>query len=176
MIIEVDLEKLDKHGLSPNDYIALFLKADNVDCNYPIDMSYMQKQGYIKITDEGFDLRKPALALLNRKIEADSVEMWIEDWRGLFPRMQINGYPVRGSKEGCLRKMKTFLKRNDFTKEEIYRATCEFIEAKRKVNFAFMTQAHYFIEKDGISLLASLCENVRMGDTQSTEDVFNRFV
>lgn len=157
MLIEIDTERLHELSLTPNDYVALFLKSMEISCEYPLNLNELQRQGYIKITDVGFDLRPKGKELfLDHRSTA--VLDWIDSYRELFPKGKTpDGYPYKGDKEGCIRKMKAFMKKYPYSKEEILEATVGFIEAKRKKNFEFMTLAHYFIEKEGVSLLAALC-------------------
>lgn len=157
MLVEIDTERLHELSLTPNDYVALLLRSVEIPCDYPINLTGLQKEGYIKITDVGFDLRPRGRELFSAPKSADILD-WIDSYRELFPKGRTpDGYPYKGDKEGCIRKMKAFMKKYPYSKEEILEATVGFVEAKRKKNFEFMTLAHYFIEKEGVSLLAALC-------------------
>lgn len=92
----------------------------------------------------------------------ENVKDWIEEWRNLFPKgIKSGGYPLRGSKKGCLRKMKKFLKENPtITKDEIFHATEKYLNERKKENYEYTKVADYFIEKDNMSLLHSYIENL----------------
>lgn len=91
-----------------------------------------------------------------------TAEEWIEDYRNKFPKGILTGNrPVRGDKQGCLKKMNTFLKANpETTKEQIFEATDLYIQKSKANGYDRMTCADYFIEKNGASMLSSYLENL----------------
>ena len=95
-----------------------------------------------------------------RSIALNDVDGWIESWRNLFPRgIKTGGYPVRGTRNGCLKKMKKFVKSNpDTTLDHIFNATKRYIEERRQYKYSYMKLADYFIEKEGGSMLESYLE------------------
>lgn len=97
----------------------------------------------------------------NKLIKLD-LKKFVDEYRELFPKgNNYNGYPYRGDRQGCLKKMARFIKLNpDYTPEIIIAATNKYINEKKKDNYDFMHLAHYFIEKNGVSLLGSFCEHI----------------
>lgn len=57
--------------------------------------------------------------------------------------------------------MKKFCKKYpDFTKEIVLKATSDYIDYYRMRNWGYVSLAHYMIDKNGISILASQCEMI----------------
>lgn len=85
---------------------------------------------------------------------------WIDDWYDLWPKgVKSGGSYVRTSKDGCLRKMKRFLiKHPQYDKFDIMKATRNYISSFALNNYAYIKLAPYFIEKDGVSILAGELE------------------
>lgn len=118
--------------------------------------------------------------ILNKNSDKNNVANWIDEWRMLFPEgKNFAGYPYRGDRGGCLKKMIAWCNSNpQYTKEAIFSATKEHIRRYRG-NYTYLQQAHYFISKDGISTLLAICEfdktiglnkNTR-GDVGQSEDI-----
>lgn len=91
-----------------------------------------------------------------------TAEEWIEDYRNKFPKGILTGNrPVRGDKQGCLKKMNAFLKANpEITKEQIFAATDLYVQKSKANGYDRMTCADYFIEKNGASMLSSYLETL----------------
>ena len=53
-----------------------------------------------------------------------------------------------------------FLKIRKYTKKQIFEATQNYIDRKAKENYSYMMKAEYFIEKDGVSTLATEIDNL----------------
>lgn len=97
---------------------------------------------------------------------------WIDEWREIFPKGKKQGsLPLRGDRMAIRKKMTKFMKTYDFTTEEIINATKQYIREQERDNFNYTKVAHYLIEKDGVSTLASICEAFREGPT-TTSDVW----
>lgn len=182
MKIEIDTDWLKAHhNLRPDEFYFLYCKVHDL----PLDLwtslvpSSLEKLGLIekiKVNSTNLDAyiasdackalfyslenKGITFSAINARIE---IEKWIEEWRELFPQgISSGGYAVRGDKQGCLKKMKKFLSNHpELNKEDIFRATKDYIETKRRTNWQYMKLAHYFIEKDGVSELAALCESTK---------------
>lgn len=152
----------------------------NVREGFKMSLEHLHRSGYINIEDyrnSHGDVNQ--IYLLDKgRLNNDNerpVEEWIDEWRKLFPKgVRTGGYPVRGSRKGCLKKMRSFLKnRSDVSPEDIFKITERYVESKRKVGFNYMKIADYFIEKDGFSPLESMIdEGVEEPRTQSfTENI-----
>jgi len=101
------------------------------------------------------------------------VEEWIDDYRELFPKsVTSGGYPVRGDRKACIKKMQQFIKENPeySNKELILNATRSYINRKELENFRYMKLAHYFIMKDKVSSLASECEMILESEINSDKN------
>lgn len=186
VIIELDLSTFltistDNKQFGMFDFILLeSLRQDREDAFQLIEkhpfskrlihskLNYLESIGFIKIIDEEVedswwekvDLKQAYLNLFPVK-RKDDVEEWIELWRSKFPAgVRSGGYPVRGDKQGCIQKMRVFVKKYKYPKDVIFAATDKYIEAKEKERWAFMQLAHYFISKNGQSTLAMFCEEV----------------
>lgn len=102
---------------------------------------------------------------LEKVIDPNDVESWIDEWIDIFPRgLKSGGRLLRGDKISCLRKMRVFIKEYPYTREVILQATRNYIESKRSEGFAYTRCAVYFIYRidgsraDKISDLASWCD------------------
>lgn len=168
MKITIDLERLSRLNLSPNHFCYLYCKHYGLGYSFTgiiddSDLEHLAGEGYIKIVEDLVILRAKALNLFKVEDELNDVSSWIDTWREIFPvGVKSMGYAVRGDRTGCIKKMRAFLKQYpDFDKELIFNATKIYVDAKRKEKWSYMQLAHYFIEKDGISNLAALCEDLK---------------
>lgn len=187
MIVEINVEKLLDYNIDWNQYMFLqfiyqqqqamfdtyigsfdkFFNKDSLD--YLVNLGYLQltteKLGYrfsnMKVSEQFINhfIEKPFIS----KVAKEKVEDWIDEWYELWPKgIKSGGYLVRSDKNGCLNKMKKFVKLNpDFSKEIIIRATKDYINHLRMSNFAFIQLAHYYIFKNDISNLAGACESIK---------------
>lgn len=179
MKIMMNLEKLKNLNLTPNDYVYLVLLNQKQKCYFKHNIFNLESLGYIKesIDEDGKSeviLRTPAKVLLKSMgvNNEEDIEAFVERYRALFPTgVKTAGLPVRGDKQGCIKKMKAFKAKYDYTDEEILEAVRVYLAIKKKDNWRATTTAHYFIEKDGVSILASMCEDIRSnGSKMPSED------
>jgi len=169
MELSIDLEKLKRLNLAPTMYVILFGLYNEIDLHTIVNEStdinscikILERDGWLKITDSGYILRKPAIDLLKVHKEYLKVKEWIQEWRNLFPMgVKSGGRPVRGDSKSCLSKMTVFVKDEKIDKERIFEATKIYIDEKKKENYSFMICADYLISKDNVSLLRSLVEDL----------------
>lgn len=143
------------------DYL---LKNDSV-CT--ISMNLLKKRGIVIIAgNEHYVTSKEIKGmLLGSEAESIKVTDLVDQYRDLFPKgTNRDGYPYKGDKQGCVKKMNRFIKLNpEFTPDVILQATQKYINEKRKDNFNYMHLAHYFIEKNGVSALSAFCEQILEG-------------
>lgn len=101
--------------------------------------------------------------VLNTKPEPEEdIEDFVEEYRQLFPPhiKTEDGKPIRGDRKGCIKNMKWFFQEYpEFSRDEIMQSTKKYIYEKRLRGFGYMSQANYFIKKDGASQLAAFCED-----------------
>tara|TARA_Y100000310_G_scaffold245879_1_gene250920 strand:+ start:3485 stop:4048 length:564 start_codon:yes stop_codon:yes gene_type:complete len=180
--MEVDIDLLVENNLTPDEYVFLYYlaKSQIYSVNLVTDYEKLEKAGLIKIGDRIY-IRKKGSDLINTKRSEviktapleDTVAVWIDNWRSLFPQgVKTAGYAIRGTRGGCAKKMKKFMREHkEVTKEQIFKATELYVEEKRRVRYAYMRIADYFIEKDGGSLLESYVEQLSNNETSSDERV-----
>jgi hypothetical protein len=182
--MEVNIKMLVEHCLSPNEYVYLYYLVNKMmlPINISIDTTKLEEKGFIKIAENKIVAREKAISLFqdsnvkqvlsredqiaaidkSSKALQDSVSTWIADWRDLFPRgIKTGGYPLRGTKSGCEKKMKQFIKANrGVTKEMIFKATKKYLDERALHRYQYTKMADYFINKDGSSMLEGYVEDV----------------
>lgn len=168
MEITINLEKLLDEQLTVNQYIYLFLLYKNQPSDRYIDiieelsereLKYLVKNEYIR--ESNWTLRAKGLELFETQL--DDFTYFVETYRNLFPKgvKSGNGVPIRGDKHGIGKKMEWFLRTYpEYSKTIVLEATARYVvEMSRKIPaYSYMTQADYFIQKDGLSKLAAYCE------------------
>lgn len=89
-----------------------------------------------------------------------NIDDFVDKYRSIFPSgNSSSGYPYRGDKQGCIKKMRKFKKSYPkFTDELILSVTRDYVNTHFFKGYSYMQTAAYFIEKDGNSNLAALCE------------------
>jgi hypothetical protein len=101
------------------------------------------------------------LELLNKP--KDTNVAWIDKWLQLFPEGVKNaGKLLRSDRDICVKKMEKFLKKYDYTPQEIMYATEDYLAGRSLKNYEYTMLASNFIShpQKG-SLLAELCEEER---------------
>lgn len=178
--MELNIKVLVENKLTPNSYVYLYYLVHKMLCPIKlpqVNLTRLQEMGFIKLEDSGkITARAKAIKLVEEEEykyseePANRVEEWIEDWRNLFPSgIKTGSYYVKGSPQGCLKKMKKFVKENKkITKKQIFKATEKYIEESRIRNFHYMKLADYFIYKDGMSMLYAYVEQL---DAEPEHDV-----
>lgn len=99
-----------------------------------------------------------------------SLDEFIDIYRNIFPKgVKTFDYPVRGDKKAVKKKMAKFLTNYpEYTKDIILKATRKYIRAKALNGYSGTQLAHYFIEREGVSNLASYCEDILSGSSSTT--------
>jgi len=132
----------------------------------------LEERGYIKITGNGirdFSLRDRGREVFEN-VETDSVVELATKFRELFPRgIYSGGAPIRSSLIEITDKLRKFLKKYNYTHDQILKATANYIRRKEAQNWNFAQRAVYFIEKDKISTLAAECDNLIEADSNIPE-------
>lgn len=161
-------------------YMVFYKVPEFEHHKFSLNGSALEKKGYLKITKDGLILRKKALSLLASptKIKEAEVSEWIDNWRELFPPgLNFGGYRYRGERAECITKMRKFIVRNpNITKEEIFEATERYVQRFATKGYAYMMQAHYFIQKQGVgSTLSSEIEGlVETQKLSKEEDAYGK--
>lgn len=165
--ITINIEKIRNLKLTPNQYLYLVCLVGNIDPWFeisPEEFDNLQEKSYIKNTDKGVVVRMKSTKLINQNgiSSSEDIEEFVDNYRALFPSgVKTYGYPVKGDKQECIKKMKKFLATHDYTQQEILEATRSYLVLKKKDLWKGTQLAHYYIEKDEISNLASMCEDIR---------------
>lgn len=148
--------KLKENRLSVTGYLILstlfskrFDKYDEYVEIFPIGSEVFQnlyREGYITsevldmYTIYSVELTEKALDLFKEDV-TDS-DVWVEDWRNLWPKgVTSGGYPVRADLPSIKKKMKAFIKKYNYDKETIFQTTNQYIEDKRLQNYSYIKTA-----------------------------------
>lgn len=200
MQFDVDVEKLIDTGLSISDYLFCQFVCNNekklfdfyleqfdrffnkASIDRLIEIGYLQlddpNKGYpfsnIKVTNLFIDsfIDPIKLKKASKSKSADEIE-WFEEWYSLWPRgIKSGGYPVKGDRKGCIKKLLKFIKEYpEFGKDIIIKATKDYVDACKINRYAYMKLAHFFIYKDNMSSLASYCETIQEKINNGTYDL-----
>lgn len=127
------------------------------------DLKDMENNNIIKIV--GDSLTDISIRSLGRELlgvhSLDTIMAVAEGMRQIFPpKVRSGGGLVRSSLKDTTDKLKKFLKKYNYPYDVILQATANYVHEKEANNYEYMKQLAYFIEKDGVSLLAAECENV----------------
>jgi len=171
----IDFNKLiefnNKHPNRPvpfNEFILInLLSSDDVEEQHLEDFimndqriyGRLEYMGLIKITGDKLkdvSIRDLGLELIGQS-KSDSIIELAEKIRNLFPvGVKSGGYPVRSSVVDIADKLRKFFKKHkSYTQEQVLEATTKYVNRKRGEGYSYMQKAVFFIEKDGMSTLAS---------------------
>lgn len=176
MKILMNLNRLKTLKITPNQLVYLISLFNKQECYFSItqdEIDYLQTQGFLKETKEGTVLRAKTNNLMQELgiSSVSDVEKLAEEYRALFPSgVKTYGYPVKGDKQECLKKLKSFKLKYNYSDEEILEATRVYLVNKKKDGYKGTQLAHYYIEKDGISNLATMCEELREKPDNNSQD------
>lgn len=179
-VISISLQKVINYGISVEQYVFVFLiykqqrwklgkyiTFANIDST-ELALSLLEL-GYIKQSKEGdnyslnnLDATEDFVAICTGTKEPEVLENWISEWYDLWPTgIKSGGYYLRTDKKGVLRKMKTFLVYYpQYSKKIVMEATKNYLNDQSLGGYSYTKLAPYFIEKDGMSVLAGECENI----------------
>lgn len=95
------------------------------------------------------------------------IEEWIADYLNLFPEGKYFGRSLRTNTKDCLDRMRWFLNNYTYSREQIFNATKQYLEAQRTSpeGYKYTRNSTYFICKgkggiDRVSDLSTECEKV----------------
>lgn len=174
MKTEIDIKKLVKYNINTDEYVFMLLRLLGKPVpeiiSSKVSLNSLQERGFIKIVEGGFAKREKINKLFASVLETAKVEDWIDEWRRIWPSgVKSGGKPVRGSKVDCTKKMKIFLSRTGYTKEDVFSAAHAYVLERKASRYQYMTLANYFIKKDDDSPLEAWCEQLAE-DTERQED------
>jgi hypothetical protein len=183
-MIKISIENLNKHFLTPDEILFLYLLTTEFQLSSSINLSIrdnflIDNRLIIKSSDNKISITKYGLELLKdfeiiegeKILMADELMEFCQEYRNLFPSgVTSGGRLVKGDKAGVYRKMKKFiLNHPGVSFESILNVTRSYI-SKFEGNYSFLTCADYLIEKDGLSQLSGLVEQGQVNVTTSIEE------
>lgn len=153
------LEFLKSYDITISEYLYCYAVHNN------IPLSTLPIEDLDVVAASVID--KNLVSLLEKAFE-DNLD-WVEAWQDLWPKgVTQNGVYVRSSLPALKDKMKKFMKEYDYSKETIIKATKYYLKEQKENSYNYISLAHNFIEKNKVSLLASLCENPKIENETST--------
>lgn len=165
-LVQIDVNKCFQNNLDFNEYVVLNFISLNREIpkleNIENILKSLSDKCFISIEKDKISLRAKTKTLFNVKsLENFDVENWVDEYRGLFPTgVKSGGYPVRGIKKTCVENIKKYMLEFNRTKEEILESTKIYVEKKQQENFNYMMLAHFFIYKNGSSMIESYIEDL----------------
>ncbi len=187
MNINVDLSQVTCNNITLNQFLFLLFLHNNErtelsaymtifpKCFTKEDVDNMIEQGFLVSTEEGE--QKYMLKNLNTTNKfhifvPPKVDDWIDEWYNLWPQgIKSGGYYVKSDKTGCKNKLIRFMRNNpEFSKSIIIQATQNYIQEQELQGYRYMRMAPYFIEKNGMSVLAGYCEAIQQNYTDTTQE------
>ena len=167
-----------------------FLKMAHSDnfMGFSIAINSLELKGLVKWHGEnpeeitlrkvGEELFKKHVGSKKKTTTAKEVEHWIQSWREIFPEgINSGGYRYRGDKAETIKKMIKFVNTNDYSIEQIFQATKDYVERFSQKGYAYMQLAHYFIEKKGVgSTLNAECEGLSDVKSKKEENTYGRSI
>lgn len=165
MEIRVDTELLLANELTPSAYALLLHLHVGAEFPWPYSnriIKDLERKGFVKELEDGVVIRPKFKKVFSKYLVQHDVTSWIQEWRELWPKgVKSGGRVVRGDKQGCIRKMKNFLRDNPgVTKEDVFTATKLYVFAKKREDYKAIICADYFIIKDGSSQLSAYVEDI----------------
>ena len=120
--------------------------------DYSHRVTALETKGFIKkhgpnpadimLRERGKQIGKTYFGRKSTKNTTKEVNEWIESWRTLFPSgSNPSGFRYRGDRLGVTKKMIKFVESYDFTKEEIFEATINYIKRFELRGYNYMQQA-----------------------------------
>lgn len=164
--------------------ISDFSKISNLITDDVIDNIYR----YFKINDstetQKREFRQYFLDLLLKSKQnddiskLDSLEDFLESWMSLWPKgIKSSGLYIRSDFASVKHKMVRFIKNHpQYSLDLIYKATKLYLTEREINGWAYVKLAPYFIEKDNISVLASMCEAILSGASEESDDPFKHSI
>jgi len=185
-------EKLTQYNLSMNQLLILYCVSYNKKAildEYTTRIQTLSKDDFMQLIGNCYLLNKnttdTSIYFSQLEITNDGQKLlndllvqrhksntltWVLEYYELFPKgIKSGGYYIKTDLKGCEKKLLDFLKKNpNFSKENILDATNLYLTEMKQRGYHMCKLAPYFIEKDGISMLAGYCEQV-VNKTDSTQ-------
>ena len=165
----------EQHG-----FLRIAYEDNFIDFN--LSIRFLEEKGLIKwhgnnpeevtLRKTGEELFKKHVGTKKKVTTSKEVTQWIESWREIFPEgVNTAGFRYRGDKAEVTQKMIKFVNTQDYTLEQIFKATRDYVERFSLRGYAYMQQAHYFIQKRGVgSTLSAECEGLAEKSSNTTKE------
>lgn len=159
MNLLLNTDQLLKEDITPDEYVFLYYLYNKIEYPFPKpNIQGLQERGFLKDSATGISLRDKTNSLFSSSTNL-TLSDFVDKYRSLFPQGVKEGYPFRGDRVGCMKKLEKFFKNYpDITQQEVLDATKAYIDRHKQKGFTYLKQAHYFIEKNGVSDLAAEIE------------------
>jgi len=182
--INIDLNYTKKLGITPQQYVLAYLiNFKDKDRYIEIKKLYLEDclkedlhnliiKGYLfggnkeNMYDFTFDKSKINGIFDTQNDTTDSLswEELVSQFRDTFPSgTKSGGFYVKSSKRDIEVKLKKFIKDYKYPYDVILKAVKNYVEQSKENGYQYMKIAHYFILKNGESMLASYCDAVEEG-------------
>jgi hypothetical protein len=194
-VIEIDLNyTLNELKVTPTQWLLMYtihnkdkerfeeLRELYLDECFKEDLHSLMLKGYVfggnKENKFSFTFEKSQINGIftdqNETSESLSWDDFISQFRDTFPSgVKSGGFYVKSSKKDIEVKLKKFVKDYKFSQETILKAVKSYVKESSQNNYQYMKIAHYFILKNGESMLAGYCDAIEEGtETESVPSIF----
>jgi hypothetical protein len=183
-MIKINIAECRKKGLDANSLLIINIieSRNQEDWSWLIMLlpqervekyiAFLIKRNIIeKIEENKTDFHNLRLVAKKKVKVKDSSDFgsFVEEFYNLWPRgIMSGGYAVKSGKASCSTKLRTFLKdHKEYTQEIVLQATKNYIEKCKFNGYQYMKLANYFINKDGVSVLETWCDQIVSGVVNS---------
>lgn len=153
------IKKINKSGLSPNQYILLYSLKSGINVeNFDIDseIEILKKMG--KITNSG-EIKDDLFSL---ELEEKALETHARRIQQIFPPVILGtGIPARGKLHQIKIKLRAFLENYNYDWDLIYAGCKKYVARYKEKKWLFMQNLSTFIlDANGDSSLALECDTI----------------
>lgn len=166
--LTIDLDKLDDVNVAQYSYMKMIYYKRGGDVSKTSGISEEDIKDLIvkEYIDQSLNITlKYVNKFENRELREQfnpgkDLEAFVEKYRSIFPTgSNAAGYPYKGDKQGCIKKMRSFKRKHpEYSEDLIIKVTKDYVNSQFFKGYTYMQTAAYLIEKDGNSNLAALCE------------------
>lgn len=124
---------------------------DNFELTDLADQVFEELAKYV--LEDSTLMREPPLPV-------ERIPKLVEDFIAIFPEGKRNagGEYLRGNSTDVTEKLNKFLKKYKYPAETILGATSKYVKQQARDDYRWCSAAHFFINKNGVSKLATECE------------------
>jgi len=187
---------LIRHELTPNQFYLLWSMFNDQTAptiNQDLEIRHLRNKGWIlesgeistkgkRITKEIDGYFKRAKKKTDEIVMGDDFDENINKYNEMFPKMRLNtGKLARSSKSNLTPGFRWFFDNNDYTWQEIFKATASYLDNRERDSWKFTINSQYFVRKQELdkswkSELSNWCQAVRDGSDEPEEGFFKENV